>query len=116
MEGGVADGHGVEGAWVPLDLMEGDADGQGSEDAEEHGGFDPVGLEDGYEEDAEDGELRGVLVEVAEGDGGGGRGHDDSGVAQADEGDEEADASGDGGVELVGDGGEELLADASEGE
>ena len=36
-------------------------------------------------------------------------------LTQADEGDEEADAARDGGVELVGDGGDEALADASEG-
>ena len=45
-------------------------------------------------------------VEVAEGDGGGGAGDDDAGVAESDEGDEEADASADRGVELIGDGGE----------
>ena len=99
-----------------LDLVEEDADGEGAEDADEHGGFDLVGLQDGDEDDAEDGELGAVLVEVAEGDGGGGALDDDAGVDQADEGDEEADASGDGGVELVGDGGDEFLADASEGE
>ena len=58
----------------------------------------------------------GVGVEVAEGHRRGGGGDDDAGVAQTDEGDEEADASGDGGVELVGNGSDELLADASEGE
>ena len=72
MEGGGLDGHGVEGAGCVLDLMEEDADGEGAEDADEHGGFDLVGLQDGDEDDAEDGELGAVLVEVAEGDGGGG--------------------------------------------
>ena len=43
-------------------------------------------------------------AEIAESDGGGGAGNDDAGVAEADEGDEEADASADGGVELVRDG------------
>jgi len=55
-------------------------------------------------------------VEVAEGDGGGWAGYDDAGVAEADEGDKEADASADSGVELVRDGGDEALADAGEGE
>jgi hypothetical protein len=47
-----------------------------------------------------------VLVEVAEGDGGGVAADDDAGVDEADEGDEEADASCYCGVELVGDGGD----------
>ena len=41
---------------------------------------------------------------------------DQAGVAEADEGDEEADAAGDGGVELVGNGAQDHLADAAGGE
>ena len=55
-------------------------------------------------------------MKVAEGNGGGGAGDDDAGVAKSDEGDEEADASADCGVELVRDCGDESLADAGEGE
>ena len=55
-------------------------------------------------------------MQVAERDGGGGAGDDDAGVAQANEGDEEADASGDRRVELVRDGCDQALADASRGE
>ena len=55
-------------------------------------------------------------MEVAEGDCGGGAGNDDAGVAESDEGDEEADASADCGVELVGNSGDEALAYAREGE
>src|SRR5271155_4821831 len=55
-------------------------------------------------------------MEVAEGDGGGSAGDDDAGVAESDEGDEEAYASADRGVELVGNGGDEALADSGEGE
>jgi hypothetical protein len=57
-----------------------------------------------------------VRVQVAQSEGGGGAGDDESGVEQADEGDEEADSAGDRGVELVGDGGQQALADAAEGE
>ena len=42
--------------------------------------------------------------------------HDEAGVAEADEGDEEADAAGDGGVELVGNGAQNHLADAGGGD
>ena len=56
-----------------------------------------------------------LVAEDAE-EGGGDAGDDDAGVAESDEGDEEADASTDGGVELVRDGGDEALADAGEGE
>jgi hypothetical protein len=35
--------------------VEEDADGEGAENSDEHGGFDLVGLKDGDEEDAEDG-------------------------------------------------------------
>ena len=55
-------------------------------------------------------------ADVAESDGGGGAGNDDACVTEADEGDEEADASADCGVELVRDGRDEALANAGEGE
>ena len=116
MKGRCADCQGVEGGGLVFDLVEEDAEEEGAEDSDEHGGFDFVGLQDGDEQDAEEGELGGVVVEVAEGDGGGVAADDDAGVDQADEGDEEADASGDGGVELVRDGADQALADASDGE
>ena len=115
MEGGVADGHGVEGGGRVLHLVEEDSGGERGEHADQHGGLDAVGLEHGDQKDAEDGELRGVRVQIAQRDGGGGAGDDDAGVEQADEGDEKADAARDRRVELVGDGGEEPLANAAEG-
>ena len=73
-------------------------------------------MQNGDEEETEDGEYGGRRVEVAEGDSGGGAGDDDAGIAESDEGDEEADASADCGVELIGDGGEEALPDTRVGE
>jgi hypothetical protein len=62
------------------------------------------------------GERGGGIAQVAEADQGFGIADDEAGVAKADEGDEEADAAGDGGVKLVGDGAENHLADAGGGE
>ena len=110
------DGGEIVGGGLPVDLMAEDAEERGGEDADQHGCADAEDLQDGDEEEAEDGEGGRRGVEVAEGDGGGGAGDDDAGVAESDEGDEEADASADRGVELMRDGGDEALADAGEGE
>ncbi len=73
-------------------------------------------MQDCDEEQAEDGECGAGGAKVAECDGGCGAGDDDAGVAESDEGDEEADASADRGVKLMGNGGDEALADAGKGE
>ena len=116
VKGGGADGGEVEGSGVPVDLVTEYAEEHGAEDADEHGGADAEDLKDGDEEQTEESKrgLRGA--EVAEGDRGCGAGDDDAGVAEADEGDEEANAAADGSVELMGYGGDQTLAYTGEGE
>jgi hypothetical protein len=58
------------------------------------------------------GQRGGGVADVAQADEGVGIADDQAGVAKADEGDEEADAAGDGGVKLVGNGAQNHLADA----
>ena len=55
------------------------------------------------------------FADVAQGNDSRGAGHDDASVAESDKGDEEADASSDGGVELMRDGSDETLTDACVG-
>ena len=59
---------------------------------------------------------RAGVGQVAQRDRGSGIGHDDAGIAEADEGDEEAHARGHGGVKLVWNGGEDQLPYAQQGE
>lgn len=56
------------------------------------------------------------VTDIAKRDDRGGAGDDDACVAESDEGDEEADASSDGGMKLMGDSGDETLAETGEGE
>ncbi len=116
MEGGVADGGEGVGGGLVVELVEEESGEHGAEDSEEHEGSDAEDLQDGDEEEAEDGEGGLGCAEVAEGDGVGGAGDDDAGVAEAYEGYEEAYATPYGGVELVRDGGDEALADSGVGE
>ena len=98
------------------DLPADDSGSERAEDAEQHRSLDAERLQHGDKDDAEDGELHGAVVQVAEFDQSDGVAGDDAGAIESDERDKEADASGDGGVELVGDGSYEALADAAEGE
>ena len=81
-----------------------DGDGQQAEDGHQHG------------HDACPGGVAGVDVEGVEGDAGGGVAHHDAGVLEADEGDEQSDAGGDGHLDLLGDALEDQLSKAGEGE
>ena len=116
LEGGGFDGGEAVVHRLPVDLVEEHSEEHGAEDADEHGGSDTEDLQDGDEEQAKEGEgsMRGA--DVAEGDDGRGAGNDDTGVAESDEGDEEADASSYCGVELMRDGSYETLAKAGEGQ
>ena len=88
----------------------------GGEDADQHGGAHAPGQQGGDQQESEKRERGALIGQVAQGDGGGGMGHDDARIAEADEGDEEAHAGGHGRVEFVRDGGEDQLAHAQQRE
>src|ERR1017187_4253115 len=92
------------------------AGGGGGEDADQHGGTHPPGQQGGDQQESEQRQSGALIGQVAERDGGGGVRHDDARIAEADEGDEEAHASGHGGVEFVRDGGQDQLAHTEQGE
>ncbi len=86
------------------------------EDADEDGAADFSDFKGDHEDEAEESEAGGGVAQVAEADKGVGIANHEAGVAKADEGDEQADAAGDGGVKLVRDGAENHLPDAGGGE
>src|SRR5229473_395954 len=93
------------------DSSEGDGD-----DADEDGAADAANHQDGDENESGGGETDLRIGNFAEAHEGGGIGDDDVGVAQADEGDEEADAGGGAVLEAIGNAVDDLLADVGEGE
>lgn len=116
MEGGSTDGGEGVGSRLPVKLVEEEAGEHGAKDTDEHECSDAKNLENGDEQETEDGESGLWGAEVAEGDNVGGAGDDNAGVLKADEGDEEADAPADSSVELMRDGGYKALADSGVGE
>ena len=99
-----------------MHLVAKDAGHEGPEHAQQHCGAHAQGLQDGDQCDAEHGQQGRGFVQVAEGDGGGGAGDDKSGVAQADEGDEQTDSASHSRVQLIRNGREQTLAYAAEGQ
>ena len=95
-----------------MDKAERPGEGGDGEDADEDGAADFFDFQGDHEDEAEEGQRGGGVADVAQADQGVGIGDDKAGVAKADEGDEEADAAGHGGVELVGNGAQNHLADA----
>ena len=81
-----------------------------AEDADEDGAFDLADFESDHQDEAEEREIGGGIADRAHADQGVGIANDEARVLEADEGDEEADAAGDGGVELVRNGAQDHLA------
>jgi hypothetical protein len=99
-----------------LAIRHDEPDGGDGEDGEDDGARHAAGDEHGGQQDAAEAEQDAWRAEVAVGDEGRGVGHDDAAVLQPDEGDEEADAAGDGQLQLVRDGLDDLLAHAGDRE
>ena len=93
-------------------LVKGYPKQQSAEYADQHRGANSVSLQDGDDEDAGNRKLGGMAMQVAERDSGRRAGDDNAGIAQSDECNEQADASGHGGVELVWNCGEQTLPDS----
>ena len=91
-------------------------DGGGGEHADQNGAADFFDFKRDHEDQAEERERCGGMADVAEADEGLWVADDKSCIAKTDEGDEEADAAGDGGVEFVRDGAKDHLPDAGGGE
>ena len=89
---------------------EGPGRGRDGDNANEDGAFHFADLEGDHQDEAGEGERGCRVADVAETDERGGIADDEAGVAKADEGDEEADAAGDGCVEFVRDGAEQGLS------
>ncbi len=97
-----------------------EADGNSSEsdddDADENGAADAAGHQDGDKNESDGGEDYLWIGEFADADKGGRIGDDDFCVAQADEGDEEADAGSGAVLKTIGDSVDDLFADVGERE
>src|SRR5271165_4814406 len=91
-------------------------DGGGGEDSEKDCAANLFDFQGHHENEAEEGQEGGWVAQVAEADKGLRIADDQSGVAKADKGDEEANAAGYGCVEFMGDGAENHLTDAGGGE
>ncbi len=91
----------------------GESDGN---DPQENGAANAAGHQDGDENESSGGEKDLRVGSFAQADEGGGIGDDDFGVAQTDEGDEEADARGGAVLEAIGNAVDDLFADFGESE
>ena len=116
LRGGGGERAEAAGSGRPMDQAEGPGDAGDGEHADEDGAAHFSDFERDHEDEAEERERGGGVADVAQADEGGGIADDEARVAKADEGDEEADAAGDGGVELVRNGAQNHLADAGGGE
>ena len=118
LEGGAEAGEvrDREDAGGSLGDAQGDAADDGDEDAEEQRALDVEGGEDDRGDDRDGTDDEGGLGDLAEGDQGAAVAGDDARVGEADHGDEEAEADGDGVAQRQRDGVHDRLAQAAEDE
>ncbi len=86
-------GHGDE--TLEGDIAKQPAQRRGDHDGDQHGGVDAAGGEDADQEEAEQTQQAGQRGQVAHGHHSRGAGHDDPGVVQAEQGDQQTDTGGD---------------------
>ena len=112
---------GLGGGDVDAHQLAEDAQDPGDDDAQEDGALHTPDVEDGGDEQTDDGQQSAdavggeVLGEAGDGHQGGGV-HSQTGVLEADEGDEQADAHGDAPLQRQGDGVEDGLTDVGQGQ
>src|SRR5713226_10456638 len=100
----------------PVAEAERNAGKSDGDDSDEDGAADPPDHQDGDEGEPGSGETHLGIGDFAEADESGGIGDDNIRIAQADEGDEEADASGGTVFETIGNSIDDLFADVGQGE
>src|SRR5208283_1435902 len=103
-KGGVGERVEASGGGRPVGQAQGPGGAGDGQYADQDGAADFPRFKSHHEDEAGEGQNRGGIADVAQGDQGLRVAHHQAGVAEADEGDEKPDAAGHGGVELVGDG------------
>jgi hypothetical protein len=116
LESGVGERVKASGGGRPVRLPERPSQRGGGQHADENGAADFFHFQGDHEDEAEEGQRGGGIAHVAQRDQGLRVAHHQARVAEADEGDEQADAAGHGCVKLVGNGLQNHLADAGGGE
>ena len=116
LEGGGGERVEAAGGGRPVRQAQCPGEGGGGEHADENGAADLLHFQRHHQDQAEERQRGGGIADVAHADEGLRVAHHQARVAEADEGDEEADAAGHRGVKLVGNGAQNHLPDARRGE